>query len=96
MQMDIINFGMPETQARFTLGYEECANLMAACAALREAKFPGVLNKLPHMFDEEDLAKALGNEEQVAELMGVFELEQAFHQALHLFPQGHHHGHDDH
>ena len=92
MQMDILAFGTEETSARVTLNYAECSILMEACASLREARFPGVMEKLPHMFDEDDLAKALGNEEQAAALMSIFEVEQSFHQALHMFPQGHDHG----
>lgn len=94
MQMDILAFGTDETTARFTLGYDECMLLMQACNALRESRFPGVMDRLPQMFDEDDLARALGNSEQAESMMQVFELEQAFHQALHLFPGGHDHGHD--
>ena len=92
MRMDVLNFGTEETQVRFTLDSPECMLLMDACAALREARFPGLMSKLPRMFDEEDLARVMGSEEAAAEVMGIFELEQAFHQALHLFPGGHDHG----
>lgn len=92
--MDILAFGTDETAARFTCDYSECLTLMEACAALRHARFPGVLEKLPQMFDEEDLARAVGNEEQASALMAIFELEQALHQSLHMFPGGHDHGHD--
>jgi hypothetical protein len=95
MKMDILNFGAEETAVRFTLGYAEATLLMDACAALRDARFPGVMEKLPRMFDEEDLARVLGNEEQVNDLMAIFECEQAFHQALHMFPGGHSHEHDE-
>jgi hypothetical protein len=91
--MDILNFGTEETACRVTLGYDECMRLMAACSALREQRFPGVMEKLPRMFDENDLAKLVGNPQTAEELMNVLELEQAFHQALHMFPQGHDHGH---
>lgn len=94
MQMDILGFGTDDAMARFTLGYDECALLMEACAALRESRFPGVMEKLPRMFDEQDLARAVGNEEAASSLMAAFELEHAFHQALHMFPGGHDHGHD--
>jgi hypothetical protein len=91
--MDILNFGTEDTGIRVTLGYDECMRLMAACNALREQRFPGVMDKLPRMFDENDLTKAMGNAEAAGELMGILELEQSFHQALHMFPQGHDHGH---
>jgi hypothetical protein len=94
MNLDILNFGTEETAARVTLGYDECMLLMNACGALRDKRFPGVLDKLPRSFDDNDLAKAVGGDAKAAEaLMGIFELEQSFHQALHMFPQGHDHGH---
>lgn len=96
MQMDILNFGTDETAVRFTVDNQEATILMEACAALREAKFPGMLDKLPRMFDDEDVAKAVGNEEQANQLMGLLELEQTFHQSLHMFPGGHDHGHEGH
>lgn len=95
MKMDILDFGTPETAVRFTVGYQEATLLMDACSALRETRFPGVLEKLPRMFDEEDLARVLGNEEDVNALLAIFEAEQALHQALHLFPGGHSHEHDE-
>lgn len=95
MKLDILNFGEPDSLARYTTNHGESALLMEACAALREARFPGVMDKLPRTFDEEDLARVLGNEEDVAELLAIFELEQAFHQALHLLPGGHAHGDED-
>ncbi|HEY9720711.1 MAG TPA: hypothetical protein V6D47_01775 [Oscillatoriaceae cyanobacterium] len=91
MQLDILNLGTPETQARVLLNHAETLVLMEACQALRDARFPGVLDKLPRMFDEEDLARVVGNEEDMQALMGILEAEQAFHQALHLFPEGHAH-----
>ena len=96
MRMDVLNFGTEDTQVQYTFDSQECMMLMDACAALREARFPGVLQKLPRMFDEEDLAKAMGSEEAAAQVMGIIELEQAFHQALHMFPGGHDHGEHDH
>ena len=94
MKMDILNFGTEDTVARYSTNQIESAILMEACAALRDAKFPGAMDRLPRMFDEDDLAQALGNEEQAAEFLAILDLEQAFHQALHLFPGGHSHGHD--
>ena len=95
MIMDILAFGTEDTAARFTLDYNECATLMEACANLRDQRYPDVLQKLPPMFDDDDLAKAVGSAEGAKGLMAIFELEQALHQALHMFPQGHSHG-DDH
>lgn len=95
MKMDILDFGTHDTTVRFTCDAQESSLLMAACAALREARFPGVMDKLPRMFDDEDLARVLGNEEQVNELMAIFEAEQVFHQALHMFPGGHDHGDEE-
>jgi hypothetical protein len=94
MKMDILDFGTENTVARYSTNKVESAILMEACAALREARFPGALDRLPRMFDEEDLAAALGNEEAAAEFLAIMDLEQAFHQALHLFPGGHSHGHE--
>lgn len=94
MKMDILNFGTEETVARYATNKMESALLMEACAALRDARFPGAMDRLPRMFDEDDLAQALGNEEQAAEFLAILDLEQAFHQALHLFPGGHSHGHE--
>ena len=91
MKLDILNLGTHETLARYTLDARESELLMMACSALRESRFPGVLDKLPATFDEEDLARVLGNEEDAAELLAIFEAEQTFHQALHLFPGGHAH-----
>ena len=95
MKLDILNIGTEETTARYVTNKQESALLMEACAALRDARFPGVMDKLPRMFDEEDLARALGSEDQAAEFLAILDLEQAFHQALHLFPGGHSHDHDD-
>ncbi len=94
MKLDILDFGSEETRARFTCDAQEAMLLMDACAALREARFPGVLRRLPQMFDEDDMTRILGNEEEAATMMGILELEQSFHQALHLFPGGHEHGED--
>ncbi|MDB5099548.1 MAG: hypothetical protein JWM80_3969 [Cyanobacteria bacterium RYN_339] len=94
MNMDLLNFGTEDTAARVTLGYDECKLLMDACSALREAQFPGLMEKLPRQFDENDLTKAVGEPAKAAALMNIFELEQSFHQALHMFPQGHDHGHN--
>ena len=69
MKMDILAFGTEDTVARYTTNKVESAILMEACAALREARFPGALDRLPRMFDEDDLAAALGNEEQAAEIV---------------------------
>jgi hypothetical protein len=94
--MDVLNFGTEDTQVRYTFDSPECMLLMDACAALREARFPGILAKLPRMFDDEDLARVMGSEEAAADVMAIFEMEQAFHQALHMFPGGHDHGDHDH
>ena len=94
MKLDILNLGTEDTIARYTTTKEESAMLMEACAALRDARFPGVMDKLPRMFDEEDLARALGSEEQAAAFLAILDMEQAFHQALHMFPGGHAHDHD--
>jgi hypothetical protein len=96
MKLDILNFGTEETLARYATNKQESAMLMEACAALRDARFPGVMDRLPRMFDEEDLARAVGSEEQAAEFLAILDMEQAFHQALHLFPGGHSHDHDEH
>lgn len=96
MKLDILNLGTEDTVARYSTTKDESALLMEACAALRDARFPGAMDKLPRMFDEEDLAKALGSEEQAAEFLALLDLEQAFHQALHMFPGGHSHDHDEH
>lgn len=96
MKLDILNFGTEEALARYATSKQESTMLMEACAALRDARFPGVMDRLPRMFDEEDLARAVGSEEQAAEFLAILDMEQAFHQALHLFPGGHSHDHDDH
>ena len=48
------------------------------------------------MFDVNDLTRVVGSEEAAESLMGIFELEQMFHQALHVFPGGHDHGEHEH
>jgi hypothetical protein len=95
MQMDVLNIGTDDTRVRYTLNRRECELLMEACASLRELRFPGALDDLPQMFDEEDLARSLGSESSAQEVLGFIELEQAFHQALHLFPGGHCHSEDE-
>lgn len=95
MKLDIMNFGTEETLARYTCDGQESMLLMDACAALREARFPGIMSKLPRMFDEDDVARILGNQEEASTLLGILELEQSFHQALHLFPGGHDHADDE-
>lgn len=95
MRLDMLDLGTENTACRVTLSYDECMLLMQASAALREQRFPGLLGRLPQMFDEEDVAKVLGSAQDAGEALGIFEFEQAFHQALHLFPGGHDHGHDD-
>lgn len=95
MRLDILDLGTENTACRVTLNYDECMLLMQAASALRDARYPGLLSKLPQMFDEEDVARVLGSAQDANDALAVFELEQAFHQALHLFPGGHDHGHDD-
>jgi len=95
MQMDVLNLGSDETRMRYTMDRRECEILMEACASLRELRYPGVLDNLPQMFDEADLVQSMGSESAAQEVLAFFELEQAFHQALHLFPGGHSHGDDE-
>ncbi|MEB3195852.1 MAG: hypothetical protein VKP62_01475 [Candidatus Sericytochromatia bacterium] len=96
MRMDVLNLGTDETQVRYTLNRQECETLMEACASLRELRFPGVLDKMPQMFDEADLVKAMGAKSDAQAVLELIDLEQAFHQALHMFPGGHSHGDEDH
>ncbi|MEB3223546.1 MAG: hypothetical protein VKS61_15840 [Candidatus Sericytochromatia bacterium] len=91
MQFDMLNLGTEETLARYTLVRAECELLMDAASALREARFPGLLDRLPRHFGDEELLAAVGSEEAAADVMALLELEGAFHHALHMFPGGHSH-----
>ncbi|MEB3328310.1 MAG: hypothetical protein VKQ33_03655 [Candidatus Sericytochromatia bacterium] len=90
MQFDMLNLGTEETLARYTLGRAECELLMEAASALREARFPGLLDKLPRHFGDEELVEAVGAE-AAEQVVALIELEGAFHHALHMFPGGHAH-----
>ena len=91
MQFDMLNLGTEETLARYTMNRAECELLMDAANALREARYPGLLDRLPRHFGEEELIRAVGSQEAAGQVMALLELEGAFHHALHMFPGGHSH-----
>ncbi len=95
MKMDILNIGTDETEARYHCDSAESLLLMMACRALRENRFPGVIETLGRSFDSRAVRDALGNDEAAEQFVSLIQMEQQFHQALHLFPEGHDHG-DEH